>query len=188
MSNQLLYIVVLTASACCGSSVVSSVIAAASNSGTGDDDGGGGNTPKKYEVYPDYDFTGGDIECTSGVEASACETKCDNNDKCVSYIHTADDKLCCIKHGTQNYTHLPDRKITGYIKNIDGYEVKDVGDRPSGDIENMKPATLSQCKERCDSLNDCIGFNFKVDNCWIKKSEGISQTYSNNGYQFYTKK
>jgi hypothetical protein len=144
--------------------------------------------PPKYQKYPDHDFTGGDISCEGGVEATACEAKCDANDKCVSYIHTANDKLCCIKHGTPNYKKLPGRQITGYIKNIDGYEVKEVGDRPAGDIENKTSATLPQCKARCDELSNCIGFNFNNGICWIKKSEGISPTYSNNGYQFYTKK
>jgi len=144
--------------------------------------------PPKYQKYPDHDFSGGDISCEGGVEATACEAKCDANDKCVSYIHTANDKLCCIKHGTPNYKKLPGRQITGYIKNIDGYEVKEVGDRPAGDIENKTSATLPQCKARCDELSNCIGFNFNNGICWIKKSEGISPTYSNNGYQFYTKK
>ena len=143
--------------------------------------------PPKYQKYPDYDFTGGDISCEGGVEATACEAKCDANDKCVSYIHTANDKLCCIKHGTPNYKKLPGRQITGYIKNIDGYEVKEVGDRPAGDIENKTSATLPQCKARCDELSNCIGFNFKNGTCYIKKAEGISPTYSNNGFQFYTK-
>ena len=143
-------------------------------------------TRAKYEIYPDHDFTGGDIACTTD-EADACETKCDANDKCVSYIHTAEDKLCCLKYGTPNYTNMPSRKITGYIKNIDGYEVKEVGDRPAGDIENMNPGTLPTCKARCDELDNCIGFNFNNNNCWIKKAEGISPTYSVNGYQFYHK-
>src|SRR6056300_892631 len=144
--------------------------------------------PPKYQKYPDHDFTGGDISCEAGVEAAACEAKCDANDKCISYIHTANDKLCCIKYGTQNYKELPGRQITGYIKNIDGYEVKEVGDRPAGDIENMNPGTLPTCKARCDELDNCIGFNFNNNNCYIKKADGIAQTYSNNGYQFYTKK
>ena len=149
-------------------------------------------TRAKYETYPDHDFTGGDIACTTGEdEADACEAKCDANDKCVSYIHTAEDKICCLKNGTQNYTSMPDRQITAYIKNIDGYEVKGLGDRPSGDIERMNPGTLPTCKARCDSLDDCIGFNFGINdginNCWIKKADGISQTYSLNGHQFYTK-
>ena len=145
-------------------------------------------TRAKYETYPDHDFTGGDIACTASVDDSDdCEAKCDANNRCVSYIHTAEDKLCCIKHGTPNYTSMPGRKITGYIKNIDGYEVKEVGDRPAGDIENMNPGTLPTCKARCDELDDCIGFNFKNDNCFIKKAEGIASEYSVNGYQFYTK-
>jgi hypothetical protein len=143
--------------------------------------------PPKYETYPDHDFTGGDIACTTGEEAAACEAKCDADDRCVSYIHTANDKICCTKFGTQNYTNMPSREITGYIKNIDGYEVKEVGDRPAGDIENMNPGTLPTCKARCDELDNCIGFNFNNNNCWIKKAEGISPTYSVNGYQFYTK-
>ena len=143
--------------------------------------------PPKYETYPDHDFTGGDIACTTGEEATACEAKCDADDRCVSYIHTANDKICCTKFGTQNYTNMPSRQITGYIKNIDGYEVKEVGDRPAGDIENMNPGTLPTCKARCDELDNCIGFNFNNNNCWIKKAEGISPTYSVNGYQFYTK-
>ena len=143
--------------------------------------------PPKYETYPDHDFTGGDIGCYPSTEASACEAKCDADNRCVSYIHTANDKLCCIKHGTQNYTNMPERQITAYIKNIDGYEVKEIGDRPAGDIENMNPGTLPTCKARCDELDNCIGFNFNNNNCWIKKAEGISPTYSVNGYQFYTK-
>lgn len=143
--------------------------------------------PPKYETYPDHDFTGGDIGCYPSTEASACEAKCDADNRCVSYIHTANDKLCCTKFGTQNYTNMPERQITGYIKNIDGYEVKEIGDRPAGDIENMNPGTLPTCKARCDELDNCIGFNFNNNNCWIKKAEGISPTYSVNGYQFYTK-
>ena len=143
-------------------------------------------TRPKYETYPDHDFTGGDIACSTD-EADACETKCDANDKCVSYIHTEEDKMCCLKYGTPNYTSMPHRKITGYIKNIDGYEVKEVGDRPAGDIENMNPGTLPTCKARCDELDDCIGFNFNNNNCWIKKAEGIADGYTVNGYQFYTK-
>jgi hypothetical protein len=141
----------------------------------------------KYETYPDHDFTGGDIACTTDEEATACEAKCDADDRCVSYIHTANDKICCTKFGTQNYTNMPARQITAYIKNIDGYEVKEIGDRPAGDIENMNPGTLPTCKARCDELDNCIGFNFNNNNCWIKKAEGISPTYSVNGYQFYTK-
>ena len=145
-------------------------------------------TRPKYVEYPDHDFTGGDIACTTGEdESDACEAKCDANDKCVSYIHTAEDKICCLKHGTPNYTSMPDRKITAYIKNIDGYEVKEVGDRPAGDIEHMNPGTLPTCKTKCDSLDNCIGFNFKDNSCFIKKAEGISATYSVNGYQFYHK-
>jgi hypothetical protein len=145
-------------------------------------------TRPKYVEYPDHDFTGGDIACTAGEdESDACEAKCDANDKCVSYIHTAEDKICCLKHGTPNYTSMPDRKITAYIKNIDGYEVKEVGDRPAGDIEHMNPGTLPTCKTKCDSLDNCIGFNFKDNSCFIKKAEGISATYSVNGYQFYHK-
>jgi hypothetical protein len=52
----------------------------------------------------------------------------------------------------------------------------------------MNPGTLPTCKARCDELDNCIGFNFNNNNCWIKKAEGISPTYSVNGYQFYTKK
>jgi len=157
--------------------------------------GAGAKTPvvptrPKYVEYPDHDFSGNDIACSTD-EADACEAKCDANDKCVSYIHTAEDKICCLKNGTQNYTSMPDRQITAYIKNIDGYEVKGLGDRPSGDIEHMNPGTLPTCKARCDSLDDCIGFNFGINdginNCWIKKADGISQTYSLNGHQFYTK-
>ena len=144
--------------------------------------------PPKYEIYPDHDFTGGDISCQGSVEAAACEAKCDADNKCVSYIHTANDKLCCIKHGTPNYKELPGRQITGYIKNVDGYEVKEVGDRPAGDIESKSSATIPQCKARCDELTNCIGFNFNNGTCYIKKAEGISPTYSNNGFQFYTKK
>ena len=144
--------------------------------------------PAKYKKFPDYDFGGNDIECSHNVEASACESKCDANDKCVSYIHTANDKLCCIKHGTGGYQKLADRQITGYIKNIDGYEVKEVGDRPAGDIQQLTSTTLSSCKSKCNELGNCIGFNFSADNCWIKKSEGISPTYVVNGYQFYSKK
>ena len=142
----------------------------------------------KYLKFSDYDFTGGDIGCYPSTEADVCESKCDADSTCVSYIHTANDKLCCIKYGTPNYTHLPDRQITGYIKNIDGYEIEAVGDRPAGDIENMNPGTLNTCKARCDELDECIGFNFNENNCWIKKAEGISPTYVVNGYQFYTKK
>ena len=144
-------------------------------------------TRAKYETYPDHDFTGGDIACTTGEEATACEAKCDADDRCVSYIHTANDKICCTKFGTQNYTNMPSRQITGYIKNIDGYEVKEIGDRPAGDIENMNPGTLPTCKARCDELDDCIGFNFNNKNCFIKKAEGIADGYTVNGYQFYTK-
>ena len=156
------------------------------------DTGAGPETPTraKYETYPDHDFSGNDIACSTD-EATACEAKCDANDKCVSYIHTAEDNVCCIKNGTQNYVSMPDRKITAYIKNIDGYEVKGFGDRPSGDIERMSPGTLPTCKAKCDSLDNCIGFNFGINdginNCWIKKADGISQTYSLNGHQFYTK-
>jgi hypothetical protein len=144
-------------------------------------------TRPKYETYPDHDFTGGDIACSINESADACEAKCDADDRCVSYIHTANDNLCCTKFGTQNYTNMPERQITAYIKNIDGYEVKEIGDRPAGDIENMNPGTLPTCKARCDELDNCIGFNFKNNNCFIKKAEGISPTYSVNGYQFYTK-
>ena len=154
---------------------------------TGSSAGPSAPTRAKYETYPDHDFTGGDIACTTDEEATACEAKCDADDRCVSYIHTANDKLCCTKFGTQNYTNMPSRQITAYIKNVDGYEVKEIGDRPAGDIENMNPGTLPTCKARCDELDNCIGFNFKNDNCFIKKAEGISPTYSVNGYQFYTK-
>jgi hypothetical protein len=179
--------------------VCSSSVAAAMMMGGSEDDAAATTTtttPKtpvvptrpKYVEYPDHDFTGGDIACTTGEdESDACEAKCDANDKCVSYIHTAEDKICCLKHGTPNYTSMPDRKITAYIKNIDGYEVKEVGDRPAGDIEHMNPGTLPTCKTKCDSLDNCIGFNFKDNSCFIKKAEGISATYSVNGYQFYHK-
>ena len=179
--------------------VCSSSVAAAMMMGGSEDDAAATtttttpNTPvvptrPKYVEYPDHDFTGGDIACTTGEdESDACEAKCDANDKCVSYIHTAEDKICCLKHGTPNYTSMPDRKITAYIKNIDGYEVKEVGDRPAGDIEHMNPGTLPTCKTKCDSLDNCIGFNFKDNSCFIKKAEGISATYSVNGYQFYHK-
>ena len=143
--------------------------------------------PPKYTEFPGYDFTGNDIECST-TEADACQAKCDANDKCVSYIHISDNNGCCTKYGTPNYTYLPDVQITGFIKNIDGYEVEEVGDRPAGDIEHMRPATISQCKTKCDSLTNCIGFNFRKDMCWIKKADGISPTYVNNGFQFYTKK
>jgi len=177
--------------------VSSSAGAALMMGGDGDDDAGplatgpsaAGPPPRdKYKKFPDHDFTGGDIGCYPSTEAAACEAKCDADDKCVSYIHTANDKLCCIKHGTPNYTNLPGRQITGYIKNVDGYDIKEVGDRPAGDIENMKPGTLTTCKARCDSLDNCVGFNFNNDNCWIKKAEGLAATYSVNGYQFYDKK
>jgi hypothetical protein len=184
-----------------GMMCLSSSVGAALMMGGGEKDGGAGAggtdsqdyepdppPPPKYETYPDHDFTGGDIACTNGVdESDDCEAKCDADDRCVSYIHTANDKICCTKFGTQNYTHMPSRQITGYIKNIDGYEVKEVGDRPAGDIENMNPGTLPTCKARCDELDNCIGFNFNNNNCFMKKAEGISQTYSVNGYQFYTK-
>ena len=142
-------------------------------------------TRAKYETYPDHDFTGGDIACTTD-EATACETKCDSNDKCVSYIHTEEDKLCCLKYGTPNYTSMPDRKITGYIKNIDGYEVKQVGDRVGGDIEFRAGLTLPECKARCDELPDCIGFNSNEAGCNIKH-DGANSTYNINGWQFYHK-
>ena len=142
-------------------------------------------TRAKYETYPDHDFTGGDIACTTD-EADACETKCDANDKCVSYIHTEEDKLCCLKYGTPNYTSMPDRKITGYIKNFDGYEVKEVGDRPGGDIEWRPGLTLPECKARCDELPNCIGFNSNKDGCNIKH-DGANSTYNINGWQFYHK-
>ena len=151
---------------------------------------GAGAAPKtptraKYETYPDHDFTGGDIACSTD-EATACEAKCDADDKCVSYIHTADDKLCCIKFGTPNYTSMPDRKITGYIKNFDGYEVKEVGDRPGGDIEWKPGLTLPGCKARCDELPNCIGFNSNSGGCNIKH-DGANSTYDINGWQFYHK-
>ena len=142
--------------------------------------------PPKYTEFPGYDFTGDDIECST-TEADACQAKCDANDKCVSYIHISGSNGCCTKYGTPNYTYLPDVQITGFIKNIDGYEVEEVGDRPAGDIEYMRPTTISQCKTKCDSLTNCIGFNFRKDMCWIKKADGISPTYVNNGFQFYTK-
>ena len=152
--------------------------------------GAGAKTPvvptrPKYVEYPDHDFTGGDIACSTD-EADACETKCDANDKCVSYIHTAEEKLCCLKYGTPNYTSHPDRKITGYIKNIDGYEVKEVGDRVGGDIEWKPDLTLPNCKARCDELPNCIGFNSNKDGCNIKH-DGAKSTYDINGWQFYHK-
>lgn len=178
----------------CLSSSVASAMTMGGGDDSGADTGAGGSTttppppPPKYQSYPNYDFTGSDIKCEGNIEASVCESRCDTDDKCVSYIHATSDKLCCTKFGTANYKELPGRTITGYIKNIDGYEVKEVGDRPAGDIENIKPATLPTCKARCDELSECIGFNFNNDNCWIKKADGIAQTYSVNGYQFYTKK
>jgi len=181
---------------CCSSSAAAMMMGGEEKNIDGGDISGGGAGAKtpvvptrpKYVEYPDHDFTGGDIACTTGEdESDACEAKCDANDKCVSYIHTAEDKICCLKHGTPNYTSMPDRKITAYIKNIDGYEVKEVGDRPAGDIEHMNPGTLPTCKTKCDSLDNCIGFNFKDNSCFIKKAEGISATYSVNGYQFYHK-
>ncbi len=177
---------------CCSSSVAALMMGGEEKedpaAGAGAGAGAAPKTPTraKYETYPDHDFTGGDIACSTD-EATACEAKCDADDKCVSYIHTTSDNICCTKHGTQNYTNLPDRSITGYIKNIDGYEVKEIGDRPAGDIENMNPGTLPTCKAKCDSLDNCIGFNFNNNNCWIKKAEGIADGYTVNGYQFYTK-
>ena len=144
--------------------------------------------PPKYQTYPDHDFTGGDIGCHSNTEAAACEAKCDADDKCVSYIHTANDKLCCIKHGTPNYKNLPGRQITGYIKNVDGYDVKEVGDRVAGDIGGPVNVNLPQCKAKCDSLNNCVGFSYQNNTCYAKKAEGLSSTYANNSFQFYTKK
>jgi hypothetical protein len=195
MDEKLIGVIVLMM--CC----LSSSVSFAMSMGGGEDDSSGGaagaggagagSTPKpppKYQSYPNYDFSGSDIKCEGNIEASVCESRCDTDDKCVSYIHTTNDKLCCTKFGTANYKEIPGRTITGYIKNIDGYEVKEVGDRPAGDIENIKPATLPTCKARCDELSNCIGFNFNNDNCWIKKADGIAQTYSVNGYQFYTKK
>ena len=185
----------------CLCSISSSIAASMGGGEEKPDAGAGAGTPAadaapetptraKYETYLDHDFSGNDIACSTD-EATACEAKCDANDKCVSYIHTAEDNVCCIKNGTQNYVSMPDRKITAYIKNIDGYEVKGLGDRPSGDIERMSPGTLPTCKAKCDSLDNCIGFNFGINdginNCWIKKADGISQTYSLNGHQFYTK-
>src|SRR6056300_1221218 len=144
--------------------------------------------PPKYQKYPDHDFTGGDISCEAGVEAAACEAKCDANDKCISYIHTANDKLCCIKHGTPSYKELPGRQITGYIKNIDGYEVKQVGDRVAGDIQAFQNTGLKQCGEKCETFDECVGFSINNGVCIPKKATGLVTTYSNNGYQFYTKK
>ena len=142
----------------------------------------------KYQKYPDHDFTGGDISCQNGVEAAACEAKCDANDNCVSYIHTANDKICCIKHGTQNYKKLPGRQITGYIKNIDGYEVKQVGDRVAGDIGGPVSVNLPACKAKCDSLNNCVGISYTNNTCYAKQADGLVADYVNNGFQFYTKK
>ena len=144
--------------------------------------------PPKYRTFPDYDFTGGDIACEGGVEASACEAKCDADDKCVSYIHTANDKICCTKYGTPNYTELPGRQITGFIKNVDGYDVKEVGDRVNGDIGAAVNVNLPQCKAKCDSLNNCVGFSYHNNTCYAKQADGLSPTYVNNTYQFYTKK
>jgi hypothetical protein len=144
--------------------------------------------PPKYQKYPDHDFSGGDISCESGVEAAACEAKCDANDNCVSYIHTANDKLCCIKYGTQNYKELPGRQITGYIKNIDGYEVKQVGDRVAGDIGGPVSVNLPACKAKCDSLNNCVGISYTNNTCYAKQADGLVADYVNNGFQFYTKK
>jgi len=72
------------------------------------------------------------------------------------------------------------------IKQVDGYSVKEVGDRVGGLFGKYTNKNLYECKEACDKKGGCVGFSYKVGECELKKDDGLATTYSSTGKQFYT--
>ena len=157
--------------------------------------------PPDFIIHETGDRVMGDLLRTGNQTLDQCKALCKANNDCIGISYNESEKICYQKGTTGggsggsgklliNYNNPSPYQF--YYKNVPGYEVKGAGDRVAGDIEGM-PVTkesLKDCADVCNSKTNCVGFSYNSHGnvCYAKKAEGISPTYSNNGYQFYTKK
>jgi hypothetical protein len=74
-----------------------------------------------------------------------------------------------------------------YVKSIDGYLTKNLGDRTSDNdpIETIT-AGIEDCSTACTDNRNCIGFSYIDGSCDLMGA-GVSQSYELSGGQFYTR-
>ena len=170
---------------------------------TGPGPAGPAPPPPAFVIHETGDRQMGDLVLTPDQTLDQCKALCKANVDCIGISYNSTDKSCYQKGttggGQPGEGTGPLQTAYGtpsphqfYYKNVPGYEVKGAGDRPGGNIEGMPVTkeTLKECADVCGSKTNCVGFSYDSYNntCYAKKADGLAAAYSNNGYQFYTKK
>jgi hypothetical protein len=75
--------------------------------------------------------------------------------------------------------------MSSYFKTLDNYKVSKIGDRTGGVIESFEDKDIEQCGKACSDKHKCIGFSYKKGSCELKKSDGLTDRYYQNGKQFF---
>ena len=120
--------------------------------------------------------------CSSANNINACSTKCNYDPDCAAFTYDK-DKVCCIKYGVNDIEY--NENVNGYFKTPNQYRVVKLGDRTGGLIKSFDDKNIEECSVSCNNTHKCAGFSYEKGTCELKKSDGLTENYYQNGKQFF---
>jgi hypothetical protein len=142
----------------------------------------GPTTPEGYTKIDNFNFSEVVENCSSVNNINACSTKCNYDPDCAAFTYDK-DKVCCIKYGVNDIEY--NENVNSYFKTPNQYRVVKLGDRTGGLIESLDDKNIEECSVSCNNTNNCVGFSYEKGTCELKKSDGLTENYYQNGKQFF---
>ena len=134
-----------------------------------------------YTRFDNFKLRENEDNCTDETDVNACKTRCDYNNNCTSFSLSEDDK-CCLNTETTGIAY--DDKHTTYVRTPTGYSIEQLGDKTGGILSSAGATSFTACIDKCSDTEECVGISYKEGSCELKKSSGMSSSYSENSKQF----
>lgn len=139
-----------------------------------------------YQKFSDIIFTDTKIaDCTENSTTNSCSINCKYNNNCIGFTFNKNDGTCCL-HSELKGLNVDTNGAT-YVKSVDGYITKELGDVSStrDPIQTVETG-INDCSSACTGNKTCLGFSYIDGKCDLKRAS-ISGTHQITGGQFYTR-
>jgi hypothetical protein len=101
-------------------------------------------------------------------------------------LRIADLKMTKIEYMSPTQFHYAKAIIWNIHSKEDRYLMTMPGyDRVYGDIVGPLDVTLAQCREKCSSIDDCVGISYAPGSCYAKRESGLREYAVHPSHQFY---
>ena len=123
------------------------------------------------------DRFGGDYENMETASAEACCKSCEDDDKCLSYAWSAQNKTCYLKSAVPSRSS--NSNTTSGMKTSAvpppgrcSLTLEKGTDRFGGDYTNLETKTAEACCTSCDGDRRCLSYAWNADTrrCYLKSS------------------